>query len=176
MNNYKEKDTLIPISLKIPKSLLEKIDKIRGDKSRSDFIRETLSKAIVYSERTNDLKSTTMENIISMYKALEQRVTRLEQLIGESSVRSQDNIIEKLQQACRDDFDRIIVGALASKGFVKTKDLEKKLPIKHRQITNRIKRLAIKSNAIVFISGPYKGITKAWWLKTEIDELNADKQ
>ncbi|MGQ4913622.1 MAG: ribbon-helix-helix domain-containing protein [Candidatus Asgardarchaeia archaeon] len=173
MSTYKEKDILITISLKIPKSLLDKIDKIRGEKSRSDFIREALNRAVEYSEITN--KSTKMDNIASMYKSLEQRIERLEKLIGKRPIQPQsDTIIKKLQQACHDEFDRVIVNMFISKGFVKTKDLEKRLPIKHRQITNRIKRLAIKSNAIVFISGSYKGVTKAWWLKTELNELNTD--
>ncbi len=41
-----KKDRKLPIGIGIPTSLLEKIDELRGEKSRSEFVVELIEKAL----------------------------------------------------------------------------------------------------------------------------------
>jgi len=154
-----DSDEKVTLCIKISKNLLKKIDEVKGI-SRSEFVRKAIIEKLSSSENTILKEITLLRNQI---KSLEKRVKSLEIELKNKSISeplSEDN----LYRFCKDDKDRKIISILRENGYVKTPDLEVVLGLKRRQITNRLKRLALVTKAIEFVPGYRNGIKKAWWL------------
>jgi len=155
-------DEKITLCIKISKNLLERIDAVKGI-SRSEFVR----KAII--EKLNSSENITLKEITLLrdqINSLEKRVKSLEIELKSKSI-SEPLSADNLYRFCKDDKDRKIISILRENGYVKTTDLETVLGLKRRQITNRLKRLALATKAIEFVPGYRNGIKKAWWLIVE---------
>jgi len=157
-----DSDGKVTLCIKISKNLLKKIDEVKGI-SRSEFVRKAIIEKLNSSENTTLKEITLLRNKIN---SLEKRVKSLEIELKSRSV-SEPLSEDSLYRFCRDDKDRKIISILRENGYVKTTDLETVLGLKRRQITNRLKRLALVTKAIEFVPGYRNGIKKAWWLIVE---------
>ena len=159
MKEQSDGDEKVTLCVKVPRKLLKKIDEIKNI-SRSEFVRIAIIEKLSSSEESIQSELTLLRN---QMKTLEKRVKFLEmELKAKSSHKPPSE--NELYRFCRDDKDRKIVSLLLENGYVKAPELEPILGLKRRQITNRIKRLALTTNAIQFVPGYKNGIKKAWWL------------
>ena len=149
------------VCVKLPESLLQKIDSMLSGKTRSEFIREAILEKLSEKDTSVTQKLGSLEAELS---ELKKRVVTIEQVVFNKQVTK--DIRGILMSVAKDDIDSKIIGLLLEKKYVKVSELEKILPIKRRQIANRLKRLSDTTGVVKYISYEKNGITKAWWLIT----------
>lgn len=154
-----DNDEKVTLCIKISERILKKIDAIK-DTSRSDFVRKAILEKLFSSGESSLNEITFLKNQI---KNLERRVDVLE-MGTKAKTALTPPAEDELYQFCKDNKDRQIISLLLKNGYVKTSELEPILQLKRRQITNRLKRLALISNIISFVPGYKNGVKKAWWI------------
>lgn len=158
----KDRRKLQTVTLKLPVEIIKKIDSSLEGKTRSDFIREAIL------EKLEKEKDVTLSKISRLEMEIEDIKKRLFEIERTINMRISISDIEKeLMVVAKDEIDRLIVGTILEKGYVKVMELEKILPIKRRQIVNRLRRIADKTKLVKYIPHEKDGITKAWWLITQ---------
>ena len=159
VRRQQKSDEKVTLCIKISERILKKIDAVKGT-SRSDFVRKAILEKLFSSDESSSDKMASLENRI---KILERRIDVLEMEIKKKPP-SKSSIGDELYRLCKDEKDKQIISLLLKNGYVKTSELEPILQLKRRQITNRLKRLALVSNAILFVPGYKNGVKKAWWI------------
>ena len=149
------------VCVKLPESLLQKMDSVLSGKTRSEFIREAILEKLSERDRLITQKLSSLEAELG---ELKKRVITIEQVV--LNKQATKDIRGILVMAAKDDIDLKIIDLLLEKKYVKVSELEKILPIKRRQISNRLKRLSDTTGMVKYISYEKNGITKAWWLIT----------
>jgi len=159
----KQKEKVQTVCIKLSKNLLDQIDAALSGKSRSEFIREAIIEKLSLSnnnvaiiERLNSLESELYE--------LKEKISIIERELPSTHIKDKADIKSILMASAKDDIDLKIINFLLEKGYVKISELVGILPIKRRQIVNRLRRLSQDTGAIKYITYNKNGVTKAWWL------------
>ncbi|MEM3526444.1 MAG: hypothetical protein QXV37_03430, partial [Candidatus Jordarchaeaceae archaeon] len=155
--------------------VLEELNKRVGRGKRSAFIKEAIM------EKLEKLSSDRGEDLKKEIDQLKHRVLKLERVIKKEELITpeeldKENLKQILNSLCKDEIDEIIISRLLELGGVTTKELETATNLKRRQILNRIKNMATRTEQkfgrkiIQFKSTKNKGKRQAWWIET--DQLN----
>jgi len=157
--------TDVTISLKVPREILHFLDEKVGQGRRSEFIRQAIIEKLKMSN--GDARDPIIKEIDSLKRKVEEleRILRVHKL-GEGGRKQ-----HPLYRICRDENDRKIVEYLLREGGATTKELEKVVGLKRRQILNRMKYLSEKAEkelgrgTLRYVRSRVKGKRQAWWLK-----------
>ncbi|MGQ4833419.1 MAG: ribbon-helix-helix domain-containing protein [Candidatus Asgardarchaeia archaeon] len=162
----KQKEKVQTVCIKLSKNLLDQIDAALSGKSRSEFIRE----AIIEKLSLSNNNATIMERLNSLESELyelKEKISIIERELPSTHIKDKADIKSILMASARDDIDLKIINFLLEKGYVKISELVGILPIKRRQIVNRLRRLSQDTGAIKYITYNKNGVTKAWWLTSK---------
>lgn len=159
------------LTVKIPEHILEELNRRVERGKRSTFIKEAIIEKL---EKMSNDKEKDLKNEIEQLKS---RVIKIESVIKKEALINpneldKENLKQLLNQSCNDEIDRIIISKLLEMGGVTTKELEEVTHLKRRQILNRIKKIATKTEQkfgkkiIQFKSTKNNGKRQAWWIET----------
>ncbi|MFB0562574.1 MAG: ribbon-helix-helix domain-containing protein [Candidatus Lokiarchaeia archaeon] len=163
---------MVVLTIKVPEQLLEELNKKVSRGKRSAFIKEAIIEKL---RQKPDNEEKSLENEIEQLRS---RVVKLERVIKkEGKINDaelyKENLIQLLYQSCEDETDTLIINHLLEFGGATTKDLESVTSLKRRQILNRIKTIANRTEEktgkkiIQFKRTKDKGKKQAWWIETD---------
>lgn len=110
------------------------------------------------------------DDVVRRLEELEKRIADLESTLSSKGVNGRSAETHPLYQFCRDENERKIVEYLIKEGGATTRELEKVVGLKRRQILNRLRELASRAEeqlgrpALVYVRARVKGKRQAWWL------------
>jgi metal-responsive CopG/Arc/MetJ family transcriptional regulator len=169
---------MVVLTIKIPEGILEELNKRVGHGKRSAFIKEAIIEKLgqMPDDKEKELKNE-IDQLKSRVITLE-RVIKKEEPINHTEL-DKENLKQILNQSCNDETDRIILSNLLELGGATTKELEAVTRLKRRQILNRIKNIATRTEQklgkkiIQFKGTKNKGKKQAWWIETsQVSELS----
>ncbi|MHA1608026.1 MAG: winged helix-turn-helix transcriptional regulator, partial [Candidatus Freyarchaeota archaeon] len=131
--------TDVTISLKVPREILHFLDEKVGQGRRSEFIRQAIIEKLKMSN------GDARDPIIKEIDSLKRKVEELERILRVHKLGGGGRKQHPLYRICRDENDRKIVEYLLREGGATTKELEKVVGLKRRQILNRMKYLSEKA-------------------------------
>lgn len=162
---------MVVLTIKIPEHILEELNKRVARGKRSAFIKDAIIEKL---GQVSDDKEKDLKNEIDQLKS---RVIKIETVIKKEELINHDelekeNLKQILNPLCNDETDRIILSNLLEYGGATTKELEAVTGLKRRQILNRIKKIATRTEQklgkkiIQFKGTKNKGKKQAWWIET----------
>ncbi|MEM1658542.1 MAG: ribbon-helix-helix domain-containing protein [Candidatus Jordarchaeales archaeon] len=154
----------VVVSVKIPRDILGLLEKEVGRGKRSEFIRQAIM------EKLQGKLTGVGDELLRRLEELEKRVAFLEN--GLSCISSGKLVVEThpLYKICRDENERKIVEYLLRERGATTRELEKVVGLKRRQILNKMRELASRAErelgkpVLVYIRARVEGKRQAWWL------------
>ncbi|MGQ9723197.1 MAG: hypothetical protein ACUVXA_17990 [Candidatus Jordarchaeum sp.] len=140
-----------------------------GRGNRSAFVKEAIIEKL---RQKPESKATSLENEVHQLRS---RVVKLERIIKKEEAindieMEKENLRQFLNQSCHDQTDKLIINHLLEHEGATTKDLESVTGLKRRQILNRIKKIANRTEEktgqkiIQFKRTKDKDIKQAWWI------------
>ncbi|NHI83806.1 MAG: winged helix-turn-helix transcriptional regulator [Candidatus Thorarchaeota archaeon] len=154
----------VSIRLRLEPDLLERIDKLAGERGRQHFIEES-----VLWRLDQELPPFIME-LIEDVNELKERVAHLENIQSTSVFLDELNTVAKTQ-ICRDQLDRSILEYFLKNDGATTPELAKDLSSNRRTILDRIAKLNERAKNLIGVEvlkyekGFSKGKRGAWWLE-----------
>ncbi|MBS7247099.1 MAG: ribbon-helix-helix domain-containing protein [Candidatus Jordarchaeales archaeon] len=160
----------VVVSVKIPRDVLMFLEKEVSRGKRSEFIRQAIIEKL--EGRCIKVENSFPSNVIlSRLEELEKRIIHLENALS-SKNSGKDNAAHPLYQLCKDENERKIVEYILSEGGATTRELEKVVGLKRRQILNRVRELASRAEKqlgkpmLVYVRARVRGKRQAWWLNS----------
>lgn len=161
----------VVVSVKIPRDVLMSLEKEVSRGKRSEFIRQAIIEKLE-GKCINVENSSPSNVILSKLEELEKRITNLENALS-SKNSGEDNVgAHPLYQLCKDENERKIVEYILSEGGATTRELEKVVGLKRRQILNKVRELASRAEKqlgkpmLVYVRARVRGKRQAWWLNS----------
>ncbi|MBS7252198.1 MAG: hypothetical protein KIH08_16630, partial [Candidatus Freyarchaeota archaeon] len=150
--------------------LLEELNRKVERGKRSEFVKEAIMEKL--RQKPNSEEADLKEEI----EQLRSRIIKLERVIKreEPNVHNElykEDLKQLLNYICNDETDKLIINRLVESGGVTTKELEAVTSLKRRQILNRIKGIASRTEEkfgkklIQFKRTKDKGKRQAWWIE-----------
>ncbi len=160
---------MVVLTIKIPEQLLEELNKKVNRGKRSAFIKEAIIEKL--GQKPDD-EATSLKNEVNQLRS---RVIKLERVIKREepindTESDKENLKQLLNQSCEDETDKLIINQLIEFEGATTKELESATNLKRRQILNRIKKIAIRTEEktgkkiIQFKRTKDNGKKQAWWI------------
>ncbi|MFX0107673.1 MAG: hypothetical protein ACFE7R_05295 [Candidatus Hodarchaeota archaeon] len=162
----RKKDDSVSIRLRLKRDLLNRIDKIAGDRGRQRFIEDAIA------WRMDQELPPAVYKLIEEVDQLRLRVEHLEgaQPIGAFTAELNDTV---KTQICRDDFDRRLLGYFLQHQGATTPELATFLlddVSKRRTVLDRIDKLNKRAKKLIGVEvleyekGIVRGKRGAWWV------------
>ncbi|NHJ13628.1 MAG: winged helix-turn-helix domain-containing protein [Candidatus Thorarchaeota archaeon] len=154
----------VSIRLRLEPELLERIDKLAGERGRQRFIEESIIWRL-----DQELPPYIMEMIVDVNQ-LKERVAHLENMQSTSSFLAELNAVATTQ-VCRDQLDRNILEYFLKNDGATTPELAKNLSSNRRTVLDRIAKLNERALSLIGVEvlryekGILKGKRGAWWLE-----------
>jgi len=159
----------VPVTLKLPREILEELQIRIPEGERSDFIREAI---------LEKLKRTPKPN---MLLKLEERMKRLEEDLAVIKSSLADMSLLNYEKGrvdpyvyCEDEKDRAIMELLLQRDGLTTPEVAKEIEENRWLVLNRLKKIQQRSNQrlgkpiLSFSASNRMGKRRAWWINREI--------
>ncbi len=150
----------VVVSVKLPREVFEILEVEVGRGKRSEFIRQAIMEKLSSPSKG--------ESIIRKLEELEERISRLEKILPLKE--HNDVNVHPLYSICKDENERKIIEYILKEGGATTRELEKVVGLKRRQILNRMRGLAFRAEKelgkpmLVYVRPSVKGKRQAWWI------------
>lgn len=154
----------VVVSVKLPRDVLRLLEKEAGRGKRSEFIRQAIM------EKLQGKHAGAEDELLRKLEELEKRIALLEN--GLSCISSGKFVVKThpLYNICRDENERKIIEYLLKEKGATTRELEKVVGLKRRQILNKMRELASRAEkelgkpVLVYVRARVEGKRQAWWL------------
>jgi metal-responsive CopG/Arc/MetJ family transcriptional regulator len=161
---------LATVTLRIPKELLEELEKKVEPRYRSEYIRQA-----IIDKLRRESSSKSMEDQLGDIEELRSRITVIEENLKRLSTQGIETQIPVLLEViATDDVDRQIIKYILECKSATTKELEKVVDLRRRMILQRIKTIEDRhqekfgKSFLKFVRGKGKdGKRQAWRLVEE---------
>ena len=160
----------VVLTVKIPKELLEELNRKIERGKRSKFVKEAIIEKL---RQTPNSEETDLKEEIEQLKS---RIIKLERVTKrkEPNIHNEfykEDLKQLLNHICNDETDKLIINHLIESEGATTKELESVTSLKRRQILTRIKGIARRTEEkfgkriIQFKRTKDKGKRQAWWIQ-----------
>ncbi len=159
----------VVISVKIPRDVFGFLEKKVSRGKRSEFIRQAIIEKLE-DKHLQVENNATSGFLLSKLEELEKRIAQLENALFSKNSGGRNMEPHPLYQLCRDENERKIVEYIINEGGATTRELEKVVGLKRRQILNKMRELASRAEKhlgkpmLVYVRARVRGKRQAWWL------------